>query len=126
MWPALAADLVLTIHLVFVLAVVFGGLAWLWWRWAPAAHLPMAAWGVYVELSGRFCPLTTLENRLLAAAGEDGYGNSFVGHYLLALLYPQGLTRGAQLTLGVLVLAVNAAIYVWVWRRRPARRTGQR
>lgn len=117
----LAADLVLLAHLLFVAAVVAGGLAWLWWRWAPLVHLPMAAWGAAVELGGRLCPLTTWENALLRAAGEAGYEGGFVGHYLLGVLYPDGLDRGVQVTLGIGVLAVNAAIYTWVWRRRLSR-----
>ncbi|HEX7037391.1 MAG TPA: DUF2784 domain-containing protein [Pseudomonadales bacterium] len=118
----IAADLVLALHLGFVAAVVLGGFAWLRWRFAPLVHLPIAGWGAYVELAGRACPLTTLENALLRAAGESGYGESFVAHYLLAVLYPNGLTRSAQLTLAALVVLVNVAVYGWVWRRRLAGR----
>lgn len=117
-----AAELVLVAHLLFVMAVVLGGLAWLLWRWAPLVHLPMAAWGAYVELSGRLCPLTVWENTLLRAAGREGYDTSFIGHYLLATLYPDGLTREVQIVLAALVLVANAVIYTWVGRRRAARR----
>ncbi len=115
---AIAADIVLVTHLAFVTAVLIGGLAWLRWRWAPLIHLPIAVWGVLVEAAGWYCPLTTLENDLLAAAGRAGYSDSFIGHYLLAVLYPAGLTRHAQLLLAMLVVGVNAGIYAWVWRRR--------
>lgn len=115
---AIAADIVLVTHLAFVAAVLLGGLAWLRWRWAPLVHLPMAAWGVLVEVAGWYCPLTTLENDLLAAAGRAGYDGSFIGHYLLAVLYPAGLTRHVQLILAMLVVAVNVGIYAWIWRRR--------
>lgn len=124
----IAADLVLLVHLLFIAAAVAGGLAWRWWRWAPLVHLPMAAWAVAVELDGRLCPLTTWENALLRAAGEAGYAGGFVGHYLLGVLYPEGLTRDIQVALGIGVLAVNAVIYTWVWRRRrrrPRRRSGR-
>lgn len=115
---AIAADIVLITHLAFIAAVVLGGLLWLVWRHAPLVHLPMAAWGVLVELRGWYCPLTTLENTLLRAAGDAGYDGSFIGHYLLALLYPAGLTRDVQLLLAVLVVLVNLLVYAWVWRRR--------
>jgi hypothetical protein len=114
----IAADLVLVVHLTFVVAVVAGGFAWLRWRLAPLVHLPIAGWGAYVELTGRGCPLTAWENGLLRAAGESGYGESFIAHYLLAALYPDGLTRSAQLVLAALVVLVNVCIYFWVWRRR--------
>lgn len=118
----IAADVVLIVHLAFVLAVVLGGFAWLRWRLAPVVHLPVAGWGAYVELTGRTCPLTTWENALLEAAGESGYDESFVAHYLLAVLYPEGLTRVSQLALAALVVLVNLAVYGWVWRRRRTRR----
>ncbi|MFW6093068.1 MAG: DUF2784 domain-containing protein [Pseudomonadota bacterium] len=114
----LAADAVLVLHLLFVVAVPFGGLAWLWWRWAPLIHLPVAGWGAYVEIAGRPCPLTTLENHLLAQAGDAGYGDSFIGHYLLAALYPEGLTREAQWALAGLVVVVNLIIYARIRQRR--------
>lgn len=71
------ADAVLVLHLAFVVFVVAGGLLALRWRWAPFVHLPAAAWGVFVELSGRLCPLTPLENALRRAAGEAGYAGGF-------------------------------------------------
>ena len=117
----IAADLVLLLHLLFIAGAVAGGLAWLGWRWAPLVHLPMAAWAAAVELDGRLCPLTTWENALLRAAGEAGYEGGFVGHYLLGVLYPEGLTREIQVALGIGVLAVNVVIYTWVWRRRLGR-----
>ena len=41
------------------------------WRWPKIAwlHVPAALWATYVELSGRWCPLTPLEMRLRQMAG---------------------------------------------------------
>jgi len=119
---ALAAVLVLAAHLAFVLFVVFGAvlvlrrprLAWL--------HLPAAAWGVFIELTGRGCPLTLLENLLRLRAGLEGYAGGFLEHYILWLLYPEGLTRTVQFVLAGIVLAINAVLYAWIWRRRSRRR----
>lgn len=118
MLTRLAADAVLLVHLGFILFVVLGGLPALRWRWLPAIHLPAAAWGFYVELAGRDCPLTWLENHLRRLAGQEGYGESFIEHYLLALIYPAGLTREVQFVLAGLVVAVNVVVYAWLWRRR--------
>ena len=117
----LAADAVLVLHLGFILFVLLGGLLALRWRWAPMLHLPAAAWGVYVELSGGLCPLTPLENRLRSAAGEAGYTGGFIEHYLLALIYPAGLTHEIQYVLAAIVVGVNGLAYAWVWRRRRRR-----
>ncbi len=121
MFHRLAADAVLLLHLAFIVFVVAGGLLALRWRWAPLLHLPAAAWGAFVELSGRICPLTPLENALRLQAGQAGYEGSFIEHYLLALIYPAGLTHGIQFVLAALVLGVNIAVYAWVWRRRRRR-----
>lgn len=119
MSPArLAADLVVLVHIAFVAFVVLGGLLALRWRWIPWLHLPVAAYGAAIELVGWICPLTPLENRLRRAAGEAGYEGGFVEHYLLPVLYPGALTPELQLTLGLLVVAVNLAVYTAVWWRR--------
>lgn len=125
-WPGmayrLAADTVLLAHAAFVVFVVLGGL--LAWRWRRAAvlHLPAAAWGAWIEFSGGICPLTPLENRLRHAAGQAGYEGGFVEHYLLALIYPEGLTREVQIALGVAVIVINAAVYGVLVRRALCRR----
>jgi len=107
----LLADTILLLHLAFILFVVLGGLlvgrrprlVWL--------HLPAVAWGAAVELSGGFCPLTPLENHFRALAGEAAYTGDFIGEYLLAAIYPAGLTREIQIGLGLSALALNLMIY---------------
>ncbi|MDX1383756.1 MAG: DUF2784 domain-containing protein [Thermoanaerobaculia bacterium] len=116
----LLADGLALVHFGFVLFVVGGGLLALRWRWVPWVHLPAAAWGAFVELSGRICPLTPLENALRRAGGAAGYEGGFVERYLLPVLYPADLTREVQIVLGAVVVACNAAIYLAVWLRRRA------
>jgi hypothetical protein len=109
-WRILA-DLLVTVHLAFAAFVIFGGfLAWRWRR-AVFAHLPALAWGFWIELSGEICPLTPLEIRLRHLAGEAGYQGGFLEHYVVALLYPPGLTRPDQWVLAALLLAINLAAY---------------
>ncbi len=97
----------LLLHLAFILFAVFGGAFAARWRWTPVLHLPAVAWAVFVELSGRICPLTYLENSLRRGAGQSGYPGDFVQHYILALIYPAGLTREIQFMLAVVVAATN-------------------
>ena len=114
------AGSVVAIHLAFVLFVALGGL--LVWRWGRLAwaHLPAVAWGVWIELSGGLCPLTPLENHLRSLGGEAAYAGDFVGHYLLPMLYPEGLSRGVQAMLAAGVLALNVVAYgrLMLLRRR--------
>jgi hypothetical protein len=118
----LAADAVLLLHLGFIVFVLLGGLLALRWRRVPLLHLPAAAWGVYIELSGGLCPLTPLENRLRVLAGQAGFEGGFIEHYLLPLIYPAGLTRDTQFVLAGVVVIVNLLAYGFVLRRRCMRR----
>ena len=114
----LLADLLVVVHLAFVAFVILGGLAARWWAWVVWLHLPAVFWGVGIEWMGGTCPLTPLESWLRIRAGEAAYETDFVARYLLPLLYPAGLTRTTQLTLGTAALTVNVLIYGLLWRRR--------
>jgi len=120
---SIAADAVLLLHLAFIVFVVAG--AALLWRWPQLVwvHLPALIWGAWVEAAGTVCPLTPLENRLRALAGEAGYGGGFIDHYVMPLIYPLGLTRELQWLLHAGLVALNVALYaLWIAHLRRARR----
>ncbi|MDH3707740.1 MAG: DUF2784 domain-containing protein [Acidimicrobiia bacterium] len=122
----LAADAVLVLHLSFVVFVVLGGV--LTWRWPRLAlvHLPVAVYGVVIQLVGFRCPLTPLEKALRRRAGDEGYDEGFVEHYIVPVLYPGEFTAGVKLVLALLVLGVNVAVYVVAWRIMWPRRRAKR
>ena len=115
----LAADSLVLFHLGFILFVLFGGLLALKWRPVMWLHLPAATWGVAVEVFHLPCPLTRWENLLRHLVGQEGYGAGFIEHYIIALIYPAGLTPQIQLGLGALVLLINIAVYARLIRRGP-------
>jgi hypothetical protein len=112
------ATLVVAAHVAFVAFVVIGGLFVLRWRKLLYLHLAAVVWAVYVESSGAICPLTPLENNLRAAAGLEAYAGDFVAEYVFPVLYPDGLTRRAQLVIGTAVVTINSGIYAVLLRRR--------
>ena len=114
---SLLADAVLLLHLGFILFVMLGGLAVLRWPRIAWLHLPAALWGAWIEFADWTGPLNPLENTPRRLGGEAGFDGDFIDHYLTATIYPDGLTREAQIVLGAFVLLVNAAIY-WRLRRR--------
>lgn len=111
------ADITLTLHLAFVLFVVFGGLLALRWPRVAWVHVPTAIYGVLIEFIGWTCPLTPIENHFRRLGGEAGYAGSFIERYFVSLIYPGGLTRAGFMLLGLLALLVNAVIYAFVYRR---------
>ncbi|MFZ0758593.1 MAG: DUF2784 domain-containing protein [Candidatus Sulfotelmatobacter sp.] len=111
---------VLSLHLLFILWVVFGAfmsrsrplLRWL--------HIPCLIWGILIELVPWPCPLTLLENWLESRAGVDPYRGGFLLHYLDALVYPN--IPAVLLTVaGIVVCTLNLAFYARAftrgWRR---------
>jgi hypothetical protein len=116
----LAAEIVLLLHFAFIVFALLGALLASRWRWVVFLHLPAATWGFLIELTGRICPLTYAENFLRIRAGQSGYTTSFIEHYLLAIIYPAGLTREVQFALAGVVVIINVAIYAWLFYPRRA------
>ncbi|HEX2060440.1 MAG TPA: DUF2784 domain-containing protein [Thermoanaerobaculia bacterium] len=113
---SIAATAIALLHLAFILFVLLGGLLVLRWPKLAWVHVPAAVWGVLIEFFGWWCPLTKWENHLLRAAGRAGYDTGFVAHYIMPIIYPPGLTRGMEIAIGVVVLIINASVYVKVFR----------
>ena len=116
------ADCLVVIHLLFICFAVAGGLLVQRWPKLAVVHLPAAGWGAFVELSGSTCPLTPIETRLRQAAGQAGYTESFVEHYLLPVIYPVGLTHDIQFALAGVVIVVNLGLYAWLLLNRCSER----
>lgn len=124
----LLADLVLVLHLAFVFFALFGGLL-VWrkprlWVW----HLAALAWGLVVQWANWICPLTPLENHFRQLSGQAGYTGSFIEQVIVRVLYPDLLTPALRYWLGLVLLAVNLAVYLFVYRqwKRHALQVNQR
>ena len=115
------ADTLTVLHMVFVAFVLLGGFLALRWRRVVWLHGPAALWGVLVEWAGWVCPLTPIENWLRLEGQGQGYGGTFVEHYLVPVLYPAALSTGIQFVLGALVVGVNVLVYGCVIRARRRR-----
>ncbi len=113
------ANSILTIHLLFIIFVVFGGLLVFYLRWIVWLHIPAFLWGALIEFSGWICPLTPLENHFRRLAGQGGYDSGFIQNYLLKIIYPDGLTPQIQIFLGFGVLIINLFVYgVYIKKKR--------
>ncbi|MGI9331480.1 MAG: DUF2784 domain-containing protein [Gammaproteobacteria bacterium] len=116
------ADLVLTVHFLFVAFVVVGLLIvivarWTGWTWAFSLkfrllHLLAIAIVVVQAWLGQICPLTLWENELRVRAGQMPYEHSFVQDWLHRLLF-----YDAELWVFVLGYTIFAAVVAGLWWR---------
>ena len=93
---------------------MFGGLLLLDnpnWAWL---HLPAVLWSSVVNLMGWTCPLTPIEKKLRARAGQAGYAGGFIQHYVGRAVYPRGMPRRMELIAGISILGGNALVYACI------------
>jgi len=114
---SLAADAVVLLHFAFILVAVFGGLAVPAWPAFAWLHLPALGWAIWIAATHGVCPLTPLENHLRQLAGQDGYPEGFIDHYLMPVIYPPGLTPSIQTWIAIVLAASNALLYGWALLR---------
>lgn len=111
MLSSLLADAVLLLHLAFIVFVVFGALFSFHHRWVAWIHLPMVLWSSVVNMTHWYCPLTPLENYFRVAAGKAGYEGGFISHYIVPVIYPQGLSYDLGVAIGIGVFLWNGLVY---------------
>jgi hypothetical protein len=112
------ATLTLTVHFLFLLFVILGGLLFFIKPWILYFHIPAFIYGVYVELTQSICPLTYLENYLLTKANLATYTTTFIQNYLYAIIYPINLTKETQISLAIALIIINGIIYGFIIRKK--------
>ena len=120
----IVADIILLIHVLFVIFVVFGLLlilagkifAWGWVHNFSFRITHLVAIGVVVLQSwlGLICPLTVWEMDLRARAGDSVYEGSFIAYWMQSLLYYR-----AEEWVFILLYTLFAVLVVasWYWVR---------
>ena len=94
---ALLADFVVVVHAAYAAFVIIGlllilagaAMRWEWVRgfWFRASHLLAIGFVCLESLIGAVCPLTLVENRFRADAGERGNPHDFIGYWTPRLLF---------------------------------------
>ncbi len=111
------ADLVVFLHFLFMVFALFGAILVLKWQKAMWIQIPAALWAMAVEYANLPCPVTPIEKWLIRKEGLEAYQGSFVGHHMLAIIYPGLLGNGTRIVLGTIVLLLNVGIYRNILRR---------
>ncbi|MCL6481547.1 MAG: DUF2784 domain-containing protein [Firmicutes bacterium] len=114
------ATAALWLHLFWLLWVICG---WLLTPRRPLLrwlHIGSLLYGIVITVGPWPCPLTLAEQHFQARAGQAGYEESFLEHYLDRLVYPNVPTTwltwgGVGVCSGILLL------YLWRYRHRDER-----
>lgn len=116
------ADIVVVIHLMWIVFLFIGA----WWgrRYFAVGivHVSGLLFALLIQITGWYCPLTTLEYALREHGfGETGssaglYAGSFIAHYARKIVYLD-VSRGFVFAATLLLIGVNA----WFYLRRPRR-----
>jgi uncharacterized protein DUF2784 len=116
LYRAMAAA-VLSLHAAYIAWVIFGSF---FTRRRPrlaGLHVATLVYGVIVEISDLWCPLTALENWLEVRGGVSPYRGPFLLHYLDALVYPN-VSPSLVIAGAVTVCLLNLSIYAHRLRTR--------
>lgn len=94
---SLLADTILIVHFAYVIFVVLGFLlvligllarwSWIYNKIFQVSHLTAIGVVVLQAWFGQLCPLTVWENELRRRAGQSGYTETFIEHWLHKVLF---------------------------------------
>ena len=111
-----AADVVVAVHMFFLVYMVLGGFLGLRRFALVWPHVATIVYSFYVTLTSFTCPATRLEKWLLERGGETPYDGSFIQQYLRGVLYPPEYETA--IWLGCMGIAIASQGYVLTRRRR--------
>jgi len=111
------ADVVVVVHLGFILFVALGSLAL--WRWPQLAwaHVPALVYAIAIVTVGFTCPLTPIEKWLRRRGDGMAYEGGFVDRYVEDVVYPDEQTAALRALAAVAVVAGYLAVVVRARRR---------
>lgn len=104
------ADVVVAVHVAFIVFVAAGALLAWRWTWVVRLHVPSVVWAVAALGIGVSCPLTSLEKLLRGWGGERSYGGGFVDRYLEGVVYPESSTPALWALAGVALVVGYAGV----------------
>lgn len=108
---AALAVVVAVVHGALVVFMVTGGLLGLRHRWLLYLHAPLTLAILGIKVTGTDCPLTTLQLRLRALAGEPPYRDGLIGHYVVDPLGLHLHSPAVQAGIYAIALVPNAVAY---------------
>lgn len=113
----ITTDLVVVIHLAWILFLILGALVGRYVVWIKWLHIGGLAFSLLLQVFSWYCPLTYLEMWLRARHDPElSYTGSFIAYYAERLVYLD-VSREVVFVLTCLLIAFSAFLYLF---RRPA------
>ena len=111
MWYRALARAVATVHVGFVLFVVFGSVLVLRWPSLIWVHLAAVVWAAATMTLDLGCVLTPWEKSLWRRGGREPYAEGFLQHHVLRAKMSPSRSRMVHVVLGLAALLFNVAVY---------------
>ncbi|MEU4241540.1 DUF2784 domain-containing protein [Actinoplanes sp. NPDC026619] len=118
MWEAVEYAAVAA-HFAFLALGILGGFFAWWWPRLIWLQIAAATWLVLVVAAHLPCPLTWVEDRARAHAGQPAHVGGFLDNHVAGVFYPVGHEQAARIVAALVVLSSwTVAASAWRWRRR--------
>ena len=116
MFWRIADDIIVAIHLLWIIFLIFGALPGRRWLSVRLLHLASLIFSVLLQLFGWICPLTHLEIWLRREQARTlGYSGSFIAYYLEKLVYLD--VSALYIFIGTLIVIAFSLFLYQPWRR---------
>lgn len=116
MFWRVAADVVVGVHLLWIVFIILGALPGKRWLIVRLFHLASIIFSLLLQTFGWICPLTHLEVWLRQQQAKAlGYSGSFIAHYLEEIIYLDA--SPIHIFIGTLVVIALSLVLYQPWRR---------
>lgn len=105
-----AADVVVALHLLWIVFLILGAIPGRRWVWVKWTHLASLTFSVVLQIFRWVCPLTHLEIWLRKLGGAQPYEGTFIRHYVERIVYAE-IPRVMVFTGTLVVIAFSAWMY---------------
>jgi hypothetical protein len=106
------ADMVITIHFLWILFLLFGAAWGIKNRKAKIIHIAGLTFALTIQVFDWYCPLTYLETWLRSKySPASSYSGPFIIHYIETIVYIE-LPRSLVLISSILLCVINAWLYL--------------
>ena len=112
MFYSISADIIVVLHLLWILFLIFGAFPGRRYKWIKVVHIGGVIYALIIQVFGWFCPLTHLEAWLRRMHDpSQSYSGSFIIYYIEKIVYI-GISPDIILLLTALIALMSVRVYM--------------